>query len=55
MIVTAVAWDQIAAVTFAMKDQDTSAKQDCTGASVPMSGDIEDGAFTEALATTSAE
>ena len=49
MILTAIAWDQIAAVTFAMKDQDTSAKQEAAGASVTKTGDIEDGAPTDAL------
>ena len=51
MIVTALAWDQIAAVTFAMKDQDGSADQEGTGASVTITDDIEDGASTAALET----
>jgi len=51
MVVTAVAWDQIAAVTFAMRDQDKSAKQEGTGASVTIAGDVEDEASTDALET----
>src|SRR5215203_5651999 len=51
MVVTAVAWDQIAAVTFAMRDQDRSAKQEGTGASVTIAGDVEDEASTDALET----
>ena len=51
MIVTAIAWDQIAAITFAMKDQDTSAKQESTGASVTSFDEVEEGASTDALET----
>jgi hypothetical protein len=51
MIVTAVAWDQIAAVTFAMSDQDASAKQEDTGASVTTTDDVDNEASTDALET----